>query len=219
MILYHCHDARSFRPLWTLEELGLPYELRMLPFPPRVRAKDYLGINPLGTIPYFVDGEARMTESAAITEYLCAKHSPGNLAVGIEEAGYGAYLNALHFGEATLTFPQTLVLRYRQLEPPERRNPQVADDYAKWFLGRLRGLARLLETSEYVAAGRFTGGDISVTYALVLAKSLGMEGEFPSIVAKYWARMRDRPGFKAAKAAQKRASEEQAVASVDVSRL
>jgi len=31
--LYHCHAARSFRPLWMLEELGLAYELKMLPFP------------------------------------------------------------------------------------------------------------------------------------------------------------------------------------------
>lgn len=219
MILYHCADARSFRPLWTLEELGLPYELRMLPFPPRMRAREYLAVNPLGTIPYFIDGETRMTESAAITEYLCARHSPGNLAVGVDEPGYGAYLNALHFGEATLTFPQTLVLRYRRLEPPERRQPQVADDYAKWFLARLRGLAALLEASDYVAAGRFTGGDISVTYALVLAKSLGMEGEFPPIVTEYWKRMQARPAFQAARAAQRRAAEEQAVEALDVSRL
>src|SRR4051794_35469867 len=56
IILYHCHGARSFRPLWMLEEMGLPYELKMLPFPPRVLAKDYLGINPLGTIPFMIDG-------------------------------------------------------------------------------------------------------------------------------------------------------------------
>lgn len=219
MILYHCSDARSFRPLWALEELGLAYELRMLPFPPRMRAREYLEVNPLGTIPFFVDGEARMTESAAIVEYLCARHSPGGLAVGVDEPGYGAYLNALHYGEATLTFPQTLVLRYRRLEPPERRQPQVADDYAKWFLARLRGLAALLESGDYVAAGRFTGGDISVAYALLLARSLGLEGEFPRIVAEYWARMQARPGFQAAKAAQKRAAGEQAVEALDVSRL
>ena len=35
MKLWHCHDTRSFRPLWALEELGLPYELVLLPFPPR----------------------------------------------------------------------------------------------------------------------------------------------------------------------------------------
>jgi glutathione S-transferase len=219
MILYHCADARSFRPLWALEELGLAYELRMLPFPPRFRAREYLEVNPLGTIPFFVDGETRMTESAAIVEYLCARHSPGNLAVNPNEPGFGAYLNALHFGEATLTFPQTLVLRYRRLEPPERRQPQVADDYAKWFLARLRGLETRLEEAEFVAADRFTGGDISVTYALVLARSLGMEDQFPPLVAAYWARMRARPGFQAAKAAQKRAAEEQGVEALDVSRL
>jgi len=49
--LYHCHAARSFRPLWMLEELGLAYELKMLPFPPRMFAKEYLALNPLGTIP------------------------------------------------------------------------------------------------------------------------------------------------------------------------
>ena len=46
--LYHCDGARSFRPLWMLEEQGLAYELKMLPFPPRVFAKEYMAINPLG---------------------------------------------------------------------------------------------------------------------------------------------------------------------------
>ena len=59
--LYHCDGARSFRPLWMLEEMKLPYELKMLPFPPRVFAKEYLGINPLGTIPFMVDGETKMS--------------------------------------------------------------------------------------------------------------------------------------------------------------
>jgi glutathione S-transferase len=219
MILYHCADARSFRPLWALEELGLPYDLRMLPFPPRFRAREYLDINPLGTIPLFVDGETRMTESAAIVEYLCARHSPNDLAVGPDEPGFGAWLNALHFGEATLTFPQTLVLRYSRLEPAERRQPQVAQDYARWFLARLKGLVAILETTPFVAAGRFTGGDISVAYALLLAQTLGLDGEFPPIVANYWARMQDRPGFLAAKAAQVRASQSQAVDPLDVAKL
>lgn len=50
IILFHCMSARSFRPLWTLEELGLPYELHMLPFPPRAHARQYLNVNPLGTV-------------------------------------------------------------------------------------------------------------------------------------------------------------------------
>ena len=62
--LYHCMTARSFRPLWTLEELGLPYQLHMLPFPPRVLLRSYLEINPLGTIPLMIDGDTRMTPAA-----------------------------------------------------------------------------------------------------------------------------------------------------------
>src|SRR5260370_25731932 len=49
-----------------LEEMGLPYDLKMLPFPPRVFAKEYLALNPLGTIPLMIDGETRMTESSGI---------------------------------------------------------------------------------------------------------------------------------------------------------
>ena len=67
MKLYHCANARSLRPLWALEELGLDYELELLPFPPRVFKKAYLAINPLGTIPFFVDGDATMTESSETT--------------------------------------------------------------------------------------------------------------------------------------------------------
>lgn len=48
-----------------MEALGLPYELKMLPFPPRVLKREYLDINPLGTVPLFLDGKVRMTESAA----------------------------------------------------------------------------------------------------------------------------------------------------------
>jgi hypothetical protein len=49
--LWHCADTRSFRVLWTLEELSLPYRLHLLPFPPRARVPQYLAVNPLGTIP------------------------------------------------------------------------------------------------------------------------------------------------------------------------
>jgi glutathione S-transferase len=123
--LYHCAAARSFRALWTLEELGLSYDLKMLPFPPRLLAEDYLALNPLGTIPLLLDGETRMTESAAIAQYLVTRYGPTPLAVTSDEPAYGAFLNWLHFGEATLTFPQTLVLRYTELEPEERRHPQI----------------------------------------------------------------------------------------------
>lgn len=215
LVLHHCSNARSFRPLWTLEEMGLPYRLVMLPFPPRVVAPEYLAVNPLGTIPLIEDGAVRMTESAAICHYLASRHGPSPLNVAPEEPGYAAFLNGLHFGEATLTFPQTLVLRYRRLEPPERRPPQVADDYERWFLSRLRkGLGAL--DGGYYAAGRFTAADISIGYALLLATRLGFAEQFTPEAADYWARLSARPGYLRAQAAQEAALAAQSVAPTDL---
>ncbi|MEJ2814163.1 glutathione S-transferase family protein [Caulobacter sp. CCG-8] len=203
--LYHCVDTRSFRALWALEEMGLDYRLHVLPFPPRVLAPDYLATNPLGTVPLLIDGDVRMTESAAIPQYLATRHGPTPLAVGVDEPDYGLWLDWLHRSEATLTFPQTIVLRYSRLEPEERRLKQAADDYAQWFLSRLRHLTRALADREWLCAGRFTMADLCVGFALMSARDLGLDHKFSPEISAYWDRLSARPAIIAAKAAQGRA--------------
>lgn len=194
--LYHCDGTRSFRVLWMLEELGLPYELAMLPFPPRVHAKDYLGINPLGTVPYLIDGDARMTESSGICHYLAETYGPTNLRVGPADPDYAAYINWVFFSDATLTFPQAIVLRYSRFETPERLNPSVAADYEAWFFGRLRAVTGAVTERDYLCADRFTTADVAVGYALHLADILtGLSHGFPPPVADYLERLRERPAF------------------------
>ena len=212
--LYHCSDARSFRPLWTLEEMELPYRLEMLPFPPRAAAPAYKTLNPLGTVPLMIDGAVRMTESAAICQYLAARHGPAALSVQPHEADYGAFLNALHFGEATLTFPLTLVLRYDRFEDDAHRLPQVAADYSRWFLSRLRGFGEDF-AGPFVCGGRFTVADISVGYALLLAAKLGLDRQFSEPVATYWERLQAREGYKRADVAQLNRAAEQGVSLTD----
>ena len=204
--LYHCMSARSFRPLWTLEELRLPYELIVLPFPPRVLSKDYLGVNSLGTVPAFRDGDVFMTESSAISQYLADRHPAGGLSVDRSAPQYADYLNFLHFGEATLTFPQTLLLRYGRFEPKERRQPQVVEDYTKWFLARLRRVSEIVRTRTFLCGENFTVADISVGYALLLADTLGLREHFPAGVGAYWERLSARDGFARAMAAQDKAA-------------
>lgn len=198
--LYHCKGARSLRALWTLEEMGLPYELEVMEFPPRLRREGYLAINPLGTVPTLTDGDITLTESVAICQYLVdcygrdpAKPSPLGLAPG--DGDYGPYLNWLHRSDATLTFPQTVVLRYTQLEPPERRLKQAAEDYTQWFFARLRCVEETLATRDYLCAGRFTIADICVGYALVLAEGLGLSGSFKPNTEAYFRRLIARPAF------------------------
>ncbi|WP_338467022.1 glutathione S-transferase [Novosphingobium sp. ZN18A2] len=199
--LYHCRDARSFRALWALEEMGLPYDLELMPFPPRARVDGYRDINPLGTVPAMVVDGKLMTESAAIPHFLATRFGPSDLAVAADEADYAPYLNFLHMGEATLTFPQTIHLRYTRMEPPDRRVAQAAEDYAQWFGSRLRNAETMMGT-EYACAGRFTMADISVGYAVMLAQSIGLAEQVTPGMAAYFDRLTRREGFRRAKAAQ-----------------
>jgi glutathione S-transferase len=186
-----------------LEEMGLPYRLHLLPFPPRWRQPDYLETNLLGTIPYFVDEGSVLTESSGILPYLAERHGPTELAVQPHEGDYALYLNYLFQSDATFTFPQTLVLRYRVLEPPEKRQPAVADAYAKWFLARMTWVETHLEDGrDWLAAGRFTAADIAVGYACLLAANLGLEQQLGPRTRAWWARCQAREAYGRAKAAQ-----------------
>lgn len=199
MKLWHCSGARSLRPLWTLEELGLDYELEILPFPPRVFHRDYLKVNSLGTVPFFVDGDTQMTESVGICQYLVDRYGPGDIALAPRDEEYGAYLNWLHHADATLTFPQTIAMRYYYLEPtPEKQ--AVADDYVKWFIARLRRLDQHLLDHEYLVDRRFTIADIAVGYALYLGRALKLDERYQPQTADYLDRLMQRPAFKRADA-------------------
>ena len=202
-ILYHCVSARSFRPLWALEELQVPYELRMLPFPPRALQRSYLDLNVLGTVPFLQDGDQTMTESAAMCQYLVETQDPDNrlgLWVGRGDRDHAHYLNWLHHADATLTFPQTISMRYYWLEPtPEKQ--AVADDYAKWYIARLRRLDSHLQAHEYLVDNRFTIADIAVGYALYLGRALKFDERYQPQTRAYLERLMARPAFQRADAA------------------
>ncbi len=211
MKLWHCNNARSLRALWALEEMGLDYELVILPFPPRVLQPDYLGVNPLGTVPYFVDGDAHMTESTGICHYLVEKYGQKEFGLEPDHPEYGRYLNWLYHSDATLTFPQTLVLRYTRLEPEERRIPAVAKDYTRWYLSRLKLVNARVEEHEFLCVDRFTIADIAVTYALFLGESLDIAQHYKPQTRDYLERMKARDGFQKAQQAQEKAAREQQV--------
>jgi glutathione S-transferase len=202
MKLYHCADARSLRPLWALEEMGLEYELINMDFPPRASYPGYLDLNPMGTVPTFIDGDTTITESSGICHYLAEKYGPTKLSVTVDEPGYGEYLNWLYRSDATFTFPQTLVLRYTRLEPVERRIPQVVEDYSIWYHSRLRAVETALEGREFLVADRFTMADITVGYALFLGTTLGLDARYKPNCIRYLNSLMERQGFKQAREKQ-----------------
>ena len=178
-----------------MEEMGLDYELEVLPFPPRFFKKDYLEVNALGTVPYLVDGETHMTESSGIPLYLVERYGKYDFGLKADHPEYGDYLNWLFHSDATLTFPQTVAIRYTILEPKERQLPQAADDYRKWFLARLRRLNAHLQEREYLVDNRFTVADIDIAYALYLGELLGFSKDYEPHVNDYLQRMKARPAF------------------------
>jgi glutathione S-transferase len=195
--LYHCGGSRGLRALWTIEEIGLDCELVALPFPPRRQVPGYLDLNPVGTVPTLVDGDVIMTESSAIAEYLAARYAPDTLAVRTDEPDFGAYLDYLHHADATLTFPQTVYLRYKVLEP-NLGLEQAGELYADWFGKRLAKVSRRLETRRFLCADRFTVADIAIAYALLLARKIGIADRVPPPLGNWFDSLAERPAYRRA---------------------
>ena len=203
-ILYHCPDARSLRCLWAVEEAGIDVDLKLLKFPPRAFEPDYRAVNPLMTIPGWVENGRLMTESAAICERI-AERTP--LEVRRGEGEYWDYRNWLHRSDATLTFPLAIMLRYTRVEPEERRLAQAVEDYKAFFGGRTKSIeAALADGREWLVAGRFTIADIAIGYAAFLATTLGADDSLGEATKAWLDRCMAREGFRRARARQKAAA-------------
>lgn len=197
MKLWHCFGSRSVRPLWALEEMGLEYDLVSMPFPPRFKQEGYLSLNSLGTVPYFEDGETQMTESVAICHYLVEKTQNWEFGLRPDEPEYSAYLNWLYHSDATLTFPQTVYLRFAQFEK-QRGLEEAGLAYADWFRKRLVRLEAWLGGRDYLVGQRFTVADIAVGYAIYLANFINILGEDAPKCSAYYNRLSSRPAFQRA---------------------
>ncbi|NNL11123.1 MAG: glutathione S-transferase family protein [Pseudomonadales bacterium] len=196
--LWHCHGSRSLRSLWALEEMGIDYDVVNMQFPPRINEENFKAMNPLGTVPYFIDGSQRLSESTGICHYLVERYQHDALRIAPDHVEYGDYLNWLYMSDATLTFPQTLVLRYSLFESKDRLNPQVAEDYAKWFIARLKRLDQHLVGREYLCDNRFTIADIAVGFAIYLGRVNNLHGDYSSAISDYLDRVCERAAFKRA---------------------
>lgn len=104
LTLIHAPQSRSTRILWLLEELGGPYGVRKVDIRRRdgSGARDPNNPHPDGKVPALLDGEALVTESAAIVLYLTDKRPEAGLAPGPRDEGRAAYLSWLFWYHAEL---------------------------------------------------------------------------------------------------------------------
>ncbi len=199
MTLYSCAGSRGLRVTWSLCELDMQdaVTLKMMRFPPRAHDKSYFAVNPLGTVPALdIDGYV-MTESSAIAAYLAGRFGAGTLAVAADEADYTAYLDYLHHADATLTFPQTVALRFCMFEQ-ERGLQAAGEAYADWFGKRLAKVDARLADRDFLCADRFTAADIAVGYALHLTPMTRLDHLLTPRLAAWVDQLRTRDGFRRA---------------------
>lgn len=200
--IYTAKHTRGLRVIWTAEEIGIPYELKHLPFnPATLKSDEFLAINPFGALPAIEDGGIRMTESGAICQYLTEKYGHAPFRRSLSDPDYSTYLQWLHAGEATLTPPLGLIVQHTRVRPEGLRVPMIAEENKTRFGEHLAVIDRSLGGKEYLLGEDFTLADVMVGYALHLAGVLGLLAEPPLHVAAYWERLQARAGYQAAIAA------------------
>ncbi|WP_296597618.1 glutathione S-transferase family protein [Phenylobacterium sp.] len=167
-------EGRGFRVVWLLEEMGLPYRMRPVDLLAGVENDtEFLKVNPAGFIPALQDGEVVMVESIAIMEYLMARYGPTPLAPPPQDPTFPDYQQFLHLGEAGLAASIYFVVGARNMAPEAERDNFSARQALWTFKSRLSLVNRQLARAPYMAGEAFTAADISVTYALLLAKRAG----------------------------------------------
>lgn len=93
IVLYHHPFSRASNAVWMLEEVGVPYELRYVDIMAGgQKAKEIVALNPMGKLPVLTDGDAVVTELAAIGLYLGDRHAYGKLAPRVDDPARGTYL-------------------------------------------------------------------------------------------------------------------------------
>jgi glutathione S-transferase len=101
--LYHHPYSRAAGVVWTLEEIGEPYELVFVDlFKGAQKAGDVVALNPMGKVPLLVDGDAVVSESAAIALYLADRYASGRLAPRLDDPRRGAYFRWTLFAPSVI---------------------------------------------------------------------------------------------------------------------
>ncbi len=192
--LHHCHQTRSMRSLWLLNELGVRFDLVVHPFDKSLRALDYLALNPAGRVPALeIDGRV-IWESGAITEYLCERFPEAGLGRAPGEEERADWLIWVHFAETISQHTAALTQQHIALYDDTMRSPTVMRIEAKRLEKCYGALERRLVGRDHLLDGGFSAADIGIGQALYMARHFARTEDFPALAAWY-ARVTARKGF------------------------
>ncbi|HEY1312111.1 MAG TPA: glutathione S-transferase [Pseudolabrys sp.] len=197
LMLYHASQSRSSIVLWMLEELGQPYDIKLLSLSNGDNLKpDYLAINPMGKVPALKHGDAVVTEAAAICTYLADEFPQAKLNVPVGAPGRGVYLKWLFFGPSCIE--PAVIDRAAPRKEAVRRGMLGYGD----FDTVMNVTAKAVETGPWLMGEQFTAADVIIGSGIrwgTIFKMLPERKEFTD----YAARIAARPAAQRAQAKDK----------------
>jgi glutathione S-transferase len=188
--------ARDMRVRWALEEVGQPYDVRLLSFE-ATKQPAHLALHPFGQIPTYEEGDLTLFESGAIVFHIAERHK------GLLPDDANARARAIAWMFAALNtveppiFDRDLTTILERDQPWYEHRLRVLEDNIKKRLG---DLSRRLGDADWLD-GAFSAGDLLMVTVLRRSQLSGMLDEFPNLSA-YVARGEARPAYKRAFAAQ-----------------
>ncbi|MEZ5996421.1 MAG: glutathione S-transferase family protein [Hyphomonadaceae bacterium] len=177
---------------WMLEEVGQPYETKLLDYGTSMKAAEYLAVNPMGKVPAIKHGEAIVTEAAAICAYLADAFPQANLTPATLR-DRASYYRWMFFAAGPVEAASTNSA-LGVVVPPERKGmagygslPEVVDALENAVAGR-----------EFIAGDRFTAADVYVGAQIGWGLQFGWLEKRPEFVS-YSERLQARPAAKRAR--------------------
>jgi glutathione S-transferase len=188
--------ARDMRVRWALEEVGQPYDVRLLSFE-AMKKPAHLALHPFGQIPTYEEGDLVLFESGAIMLHLAGRHA------GLLPADENARARAIAWMFAALNTVEPPIVELamaKLLESSESWYEQRLPVLQSRVRNRLGQLSARLGDADWLD-GEFSGGDLLMVSVLLRSQALGIVEEYPNLSA-YVARGEARPAYKRAFAAQ-----------------
>ncbi|MCK0067892.1 glutathione S-transferase family protein [Kordiimonas laminariae] len=190
MKLYWAPQTRSARALWMLEEIGQPYERELIEIKEDTARPDaLLAASPMGKVPALVDGDASLSESAAICLYLADRYSLGNLSPALDSAERGKFL-------------------YWMIYVPGVIEPAMAEKFGGWEANKyshgwgdydsmIETLVSALTGKEWLVGDKFTAADVMVGSTCYFMKKFNILPD-NDVLGAYVARCLERPAYQTA---------------------
>lgn len=201
IVLHHTAQTRSMRVLWLLNELRVPFEIRVQPFDKTLRAPQFLSVSPAGRVPALeIDGDMYF-ESGALMQILTARHPEAGLGRMPDDPDWPDWLVWLNFAETISQHTAALTQQHVMLYEDHMRSPVVMKlevaRIGKCYDAIEARLSTPIENRDYLLTSGFSAADIAVAQAVYMAKHFKPTEEHPELEAWY-ERATDRPGFRAA---------------------